>query len=103
MPITTEALPMKLKELLAELLRNREIGESTLNLTELFDELLDNRAAARHLRLSPKTLNNSRSTGRLCGVRAPPFKKIGKSVRYERAALDDWLAQFKDQSSTAGY
>lgn len=63
--------------------------------------ILDNREAAHHLNLSPKTLNNSRTTGLLCGVKAPPFKKLGKAVRYDRAALDEWLAQFKEQTSTS--
>lgn len=72
-----------------------------MNHAEHIRAILDNREAAHHLNLSPKTLNNSRTSGLLCGVKAPPFKKLGKAVRYERAALDEWLAQFKEQTSTS--
>lgn len=63
--------------------------------------LLTNTEAADHLRLSPRTLNNSRYTGLLAGVKAPPYRKMGKSVRYELSALDAWKAQFTEQTSTS--
>lgn len=62
--------------------------------------LLNNTEAADYLRLSPRTLNNSRYTGLLAGVKAPPYRKIGKVVRYEQNALDEWLEQFDSQSKT---
>lgn len=62
---------------------------------------LDPKQAAAYLGFSQSTLNNARYTGLLGGVRAPKFKKLGKSIRYERASLDTWLAQFKEQTSTS--
>ncbi|WP_052480850.1 helix-turn-helix domain-containing protein [Gilvimarinus agarilyticus] len=63
--------------------------------------LLTNTEAADYLRLSPRTLNNSRYTGLLAGVKAPPYRKMGKAVRYEQSALDNWKAQFTEQTSTS--
>ena len=53
-----------------------------------YHELLDEREAARHLRLTGGTLSVWRSTGRY----QLPFIKIGSKVRYRRADLDVWLA-----------
>ena len=61
----------------------------------------DSKQAAQYLGFSLSTLNNARYTGLLGGVRAPKFKKLGKSIRYERASLDAWLAQFQEQTSTS--
>lgn len=63
--------------------------------------LLTTPEAADYLGLSFRTLNNSRYTGLLAGVKAPPYRKLGKSVRYDKNALDKWLAQFKEQTSTS--
>lgn len=63
-------------------------------------ELYTTREAAQHLGLSPITLRNARHTGRLAGVAPPRYRKMGKSVRYDRAALDEWLAQFAEQTQT---
>lgn len=65
--------------------------------------LLDSKEAASHLGFSLSTLNNSRCTGLLAGRKAPPHKKIGKSIRYERKALETWLSQFEDQTSTSDH
>jgi excisionase family DNA binding protein len=51
-------------------------------------ELLDEKAAAELLQLSPGTLSVWRSTGRYC----IPFVKVGRRVRYRRADLEAWLA-----------
>lgn len=64
--------------------------------------LLINSEAANYLGFSPNTLNNSRTTGLLGGVKAPSFAKIGKSVRYDQNDLEEWLAQFDPRSSTGG-
>jgi Helix-turn-helix domain len=61
----------------------------------------NNKGAADYLHFSPSTLNNSRYTGLLGGVKAPPYKKLGKSIRYDKTALDAWLGQFKEQTSTS--
>lgn len=65
-------------------------------------EQFDNSEAASHLRVRPDTLRNARHTGKLAGVTAPRYRKIGNRVFYERAALDEWLAQFVEQVNTAG-
>ncbi len=64
-------------------------------------KLFDNKQAANYLGFSPTTLNNSRYTGLLGGVKAPPYRKLGKSIRYEQFALDTWLSQFQEQTSTS--
>ena len=65
-------------------------------------DLLDNYQSANFLGFSPATMRNSRYTGLLAGVPAPSFRKIGrKSVRYERATLTAWLAQFAECASTS--
>ena len=51
-------------------------------------DLLDEKAAAELLDLSPGTLSVWRSTGRY----QLPFLKIGRKVRYRRADLHAWLA-----------
>ena len=62
---------------------------------------LSTREAAKKIGISLSTLNNSRHTGILTGVKAPPFRKLGKKVLYCEAKLDDWLSQFEDQTSTS--
>lgn len=61
--------------------------ENLQNLIAAGADLLDDRAAAAYLDLSPGTLSVWRSTGRY----ALPFVKIGRKVRYRRADLDAWL------------
>ncbi len=63
----------------------------------------DTSSAAHYLGYtSPDTLRNARHTGKLAGVTAPRYRKIGSRVFYERAALDEWLAQFAEQTCTTG-
>ena len=50
-------------------------------------ELLDDKAAAAVLDVTPGTLSVWRSTGRY----ALPFLKVGRKVRYRRSDLLDWL------------
>ena len=72
-----------------------------MNQIEQTNQWMNNREAANHLGFSPATLGNSRYTGLLGGVSTPRFRKLGKSIRYERKVLDDWLSQFKEQTSTS--
>ena len=58
------------------------------NLIAAGADLLDDKAAAAMLDVSPGTLSVWRSTGRY----ALPFLKIGRKVRYRRADLEAWLA-----------
>ena len=61
-------------------------------------DLLDDKAAAAYLSLSPGTLSVWRSTGRY----NLPFLKVGRLVRYRRADLDAWLAaRYRETGATA--
>ncbi len=67
-------------------------------LTAASADLLDDKAAASILDVSPGTLSVWRSTGRY----NLPFLKIGRKVRYRRADLDAWLvARLRESGSTA--
>jgi hypothetical protein len=57
--------------------------------------------AAEYLGFSLSTLNNSRYSGLLGGVKSPPYIKLGKSIRYQRSTLDEWLSQFQEQNNTS--
>ena len=68
------------------------------NLIAAGADLLDERAAAVMLDLSPGTLRVWRSTGRY----NLPFLKIGRNVRYRRADLQMWLeARARASGATA--
>jgi excisionase family DNA binding protein len=61
-------------------------------------ELLDDKAAAALLDVSPGTLSVWRSTGRY----KLPFLKIGRKVRYRRSALEAWMqARTRESGATA--
>ena len=63
---------------------------------------LSSKEAAEYLGFADVTLRNARYTGMLAGVAAPAFRKLGrKTVRYERATLVAWLAQFGERTSTS--
>ena len=49
--------------------------------------LLTPREAAEYRKASPSTLAKER-----CKGDGPPFVKMGRSVRYRRADLDEWIA-----------
>ena len=66
-----------------------------------FTTFLSNREAATFTGFSSSTLNNSRYTGLLGGVKAPPYLKLGKSIRYRKEDLEVWLAQFQTQTNTS--
>lgn len=52
-------------------------------------DLLDDKAAAAVLDVTPGTLSVWRSTGRY----ALPFLKVGRNVRYRRSDLEAWLVR----------
>ena len=59
------------------------------------NELLTTEKAAEYLGYSARTLKQSRSSKLLCGVKAPPFRRIGtKTVRYKKSDLDGWVNEF---------
>jgi excisionase family DNA binding protein len=59
------------------------IGKSAIKIEPL---LLDERAAARALSISDRTLSKLRKKGKLTCVR------IGRAVRYEVAELQRWIS-----------
>ena len=65
------------------------------------DILLANRDASGVVGATPETLKISRCTGKLFGVNAPAFLKMGRSVRYRTSTLQEWLNQFEEQASTS--
>lgn len=68
------------------------------NLIAAGADLLDDKAAAAILDVSPGTLSVWRSTGRY----SLPFLKIGRKVRYRRADLDAWLVKrVRESGATA--
>ncbi len=74
---------------------------TTQNLAALLNahaNLLDEKAAAELLDVSPGTLSVWRSTGRY----ALPFLKVGRKVRYRRSDLMAWLeSRTRETGSTA--
>lgn len=61
---------------------------------------LNTEQAAELIGVSSYSLKLSRCNGRLCGVAAPTYKKIGRLVRYEPGVISDWLDQFEPQANT---
>ena len=60
-------------------------------------ELIDERGAAEALAIAPRTLQ----WWRICG-KGPKFVKIGRSVRYRKVDLLDWIdAGTRENTSTA--
>jgi predicted DNA-binding transcriptional regulator AlpA len=51
-----------------------------------FDGVLTEREACQIIKLAPTTLAHWRMTGK-----GPPFYKLGRSVRYPRRELINWL------------
>ncbi|MGS2724823.1 helix-turn-helix domain-containing protein [Porticoccus sp. GXU_MW_L64] len=62
---------------------------------------LNSEEAAKYLGFTANTMRWSRSIGKLAGVEHPRYKKIGRKVSYDLESLDEWLAQFKEQTNTA--
>jgi predicted DNA-binding transcriptional regulator AlpA len=56
---------------------------------------LTTKEAADHIRLSESALEKKRVDGS-----GPVFVKLGKSVRYEISALDEWIAAGRHKSTT---
>tara|TARA_R110002049_G_scaffold309283_1_gene520072 strand:+ start:2376 stop:2618 length:243 start_codon:yes stop_codon:yes gene_type:complete len=68
---------------------------------ENLDNLLSNRNAAPIVGTTPDALKISRCTGLLFGLPAPKYLKIGRTIRYKKSTLQEWLNQFEEQSSTS--
>lgn len=75
-----------------ELLTREQVAQL---LAELQQNVFTTEEAAHYLRLSRQTLELLRLHGG-----GPRYAKLGRSVRYRRAALDEWLAA-NEQNHTA--
>ena len=64
------------------------------------DQQLSTRETAALIGVSLSTLNNSIHTGKLAGVTAPPYRKLGKKVLYSLQSVEKWKSQFKEQTHT---
>ena len=53
--------------------------------------LMTSKEAAEYLRYSEYTLRRARVSKYLAGVAAPPYHKIGRTVRYKKEELDEWI------------
>ena len=65
------------------------------------ESLLTTKEAAAMLGCVPHTLYMSRSTGKLYGVKTPPYIKRGFRVFYRKSTLEKFNAQFTEQANTA--
>jgi predicted DNA-binding transcriptional regulator AlpA len=63
--------------------------------------LLDTHTAAFFIGAKSQMLKLSRMTGELYkGVKAPPFVKLGHTIRYKRVDLEAWLDRHTTQQTT---
>ena len=60
------------------------------------DVLYSTTESSKYLGVTPGTLKQSRWSGTLGGVAAPPFIRIGSSVRYKGSTLREWREQFPE-------
>jgi Helix-turn-helix domain len=70
-------------------------------MTDINRKFLTTKEAADFLGFRATTLRNARHTGKLGGVQAPGYRKIGCSVRYEQDVLNNWVSQFDVQTNTS--
>ena len=64
--------------------------------------LLTSVNAAKYLGVSPGLLRLARVTGEIFkGIKAPPFLKMGRAIRYKKDDLDNWLACQPTYQNTA--
>ena len=64
------------------------------------DGVYDTATSSAFLGFQPTTMRNARNKGKLAGVKAPAFIKMGSAVRYRGKTLKDWRAQFAEQTKT---
>jgi len=70
-------------------------------MNEQLPPLLTNSEAATLLGYAPRSLESARTSGLLGGVPAPKFIKIGRSVRYKRDTVIEWVNSFGEQQNTS--
>ena len=57
-------------------------------------------ASGAYLGFQATAMRNSRHTGRLAGVKAPVYIKMGTVVRYRGKTLKAWRDQFSERLTT---
>lgn len=77
-----DALRAELIELIRAELDSRAIGSNTTSV----DVLVDERELAIRLRIPVRTLQH----WRLLGRGGPPYRKVGRAVRYSLVEVDAW-------------
>jgi hypothetical protein len=61
-------------------------------------QLLDEKEAAFIIGAAMPTLRKSRCTGKLFGMPAPTYLKLGRTIRYKLSVLNDWLDSLEQYS-----
>lgn len=75
-----------------------------INRAILFSFFFNTRQAAAYLGISESWLRQRRMTGTPgCQRPAPPFVRLGRSVRYNKSDLDLWLATQTQGSSVEDF
>lgn len=72
------------------------MSNTTLPTSAITPALLTTDQAAQYLGLAKSTLQNQRSAGV-----GPRFKRLGRSVRYARATLDEYVANLPEGAVVA--
>jgi len=67
------------------------------------DPLLNTEQTAEELDCAKQTVYQSRSSGKLFGVKAPRFIKKGARVFYRKSTLEKFMSQFQEYENTAQY
>jgi hypothetical protein len=60
--------------------------------------LATERQTADYLKCKPTTLTQSRWSGRLFGLPAPKYMKLGRMIRYDLNEIDAWLEKHAEES-----
>ena len=68
-----------------------------------YDTLVSDKYAAPIVGARTSSLKQSRHTGLLFGKPAPPFIKLGRSVRYRKSDLEECRDQFPEYNNTSEY
>lgn len=63
--------------------------------------LADDFKAAAFLDTTAGNMRQARHTGKLWGVDAPEYVKVGRTVRYRMGTLAKWIEQLPTQANTA--
>lgn len=62
--------------------------------------LMTNKEAAAYLAIQPQTLDKWRMTG---GENSIPFVKVGRSIRYQRSDLNNYIASRKFNNTVEAF